>query len=251
MADEKKPKIKTKKIIEWSITGFFIALLALVAGFRIYQVASGNYDIFGSQFPVVLTDSMEPDYMVGDVIVVKSIDPANVAIGDDVSFYYDITNDGKKDMVTHRLQNIYYYEDATKNPTDSTAHYTFIAHGINKTSSQCSGDCTYQTQLFHEADLIGKVEGTSPFLTVVNKIFSSVWTLIILILIPSLYIVITSVLDLFKTIEEKDEDSPNQELPKNTPNSGGDPLSGLSDKDKERLKKQMLDELLNKGDKKE
>lgn len=243
----KKPKGKVRKIIEWSVTGLFIALVGVLIGIKIYQ-KNTHTSLFGTQYPIVLTDSMETDYMVDDVLIVKEVNPSEIAIGDDITFLWDLSGKGDVYPMTHRIIEATYYPDASLN---KGYNYTFVAHGINKNSSQCRGDCTYQTQEFHEDVLIGKVTGKSPFLRVMYKILTSVWTLIILILIPCLYIMITAVIDMFKKLEEQErlqeiEAIEKGEYKPNKSNSGEDPLKDLSEKDKERLKKELLEEMLNK-----
>ena len=250
--EAKEPKKnKTGKIIGWIVTGFFVALVAGLGGFKIYQKVSGDTAIFGSQYPVVLTDSMEPVYNVDDVLIVKNCGPEDVKEGDDISFYWDLANSKeptniKADgvyMMTHRLESIEYFEDASEN---DGYHYTFTTHGINTQSDQCGGgDCTYQKQVFHEKVLIGKVTGKSGFLRVMNKVLTSVWTLIILILIPCLYLMISTVVDMIKKLNVVDEEEKGENKASNNHS-----LDGLTPEQKEKLKKQMLEELLNKGGKK-
>lgn len=245
---EKKPKSKVRKILEWVFTGVFLTLVAGIAGLRIYQNATGNYSIFGTQYPVVLTDSMEDEYMVGDVLIVESVNEDEISSrikeGSDISFYWMIN--GQEYMMTHRVETITYFEDVSQN---EGYHWTFVTHGINKHSEQCGGgDCTYQTQTFHENKLIGVVTGKSAFLGFANKAFKSVWTLIILILIPSLYLVVTSVISLIKGLDEAEEVA-NIEAAKK-PTKHNDVLSELSDEDRERLKQEMLEEMLEKASKK-
>lgn len=273
---QKKPKSKQRKILEWVATGVFLALIGTVAGFRIYQAASGDHAIFGTQFPVVLTDSMETDYMVGDVLKVKAVSPQEVKEAFDkgetidISFKWNIGTASKPNiqMMTHRIIDVMYFVNTEDNYSSNYKynantysfnndqyHYTFVTHGINKHSSQTKEgeDLTNQLQFSNESQFIGRVTGKSQFLRVANQIFTSVWTLILLILIPGLYIVITSVIDLFKAFDD-DEDTEKLVL-----EAGGttppvdekkeDPLKGLSEEDKERLKKEMLEELLKRGKK--
>lgn len=200
--------------------------------------------VFGMQYPVVLTDSMEPEYMVKDVLIVKKVKPADINKGDDISFYYDIERNGKERSVTHRISDI--VVDMSK--AEGQGRYTFTAHGINKQSEQCGGgDCTYQTQTFNETKVIGRVVKRSGFLTGYYKVSTSLIGLIGFILVPCLYLVVTSVIDITKTLRESEQA---EELGINTvdaipiePNKD-DPLAGLSEEEKEALKKQMLDEIL-------
>ena len=259
---ENKKKSKKRKIIEWSITGFFIALLVLVSGVKIYQKVSGNNAIFGSSYPVVLTDSMEDDYMVDDVLIVKSVNPSEVKErfdrGEtvDISFYYNIGTPSNPyiAMMTHRIIDVMYFEDTSQNQgyysktidgkTYSTNewyepdnHYAFVTHGINTKSNQGPGgtiiDLTGNIQITSEEDFIGLVTGKSGFLTFTQKVFSSVWTLILLILVPALYIIISTIVDLAKALDDNEEKAPSNNV-----------LSELSEKDKERLKKEMLEEMM-------
>ena len=237
--DKKKSK-KIKSIIEWSVTGVFVAAAAVLVGFRIYQ-SKNNMTVFGAQYPVVLTDSMEPDYKVKDVLVVKQVDPADIKIGDDITFYWDLTGRGDIYPMTHRVDNINYFEDASEN---NGYHYTFTTRGINKHSNQCGTpegcDITWQAQVFHEDAIIGKVARKSFFL----KMLTSVWGLIIMILIPCLYIMVTSVWDMFKKLDEQE-----RVVEADASQGTSYPLAGLTKGEIEQLKKEMLDEMLNKGKK--
>ncbi len=238
--DKKKKGKKIKSIIEWVVSGVLIGTAAVLIGFRIYQKKT-NSSVFGVQYPIVLTDSMEPDYKVNDVLVVKKVDVSTLKAGDDITFYWDLTNKGDVYPMTHRIHSIDYFEDANEN---GGYHYTIRTHGINKKSNQCGipGGCdmTWQMQVFHEDVVIGKVVRKSYVL----KAMTSVWGLIILILTPCLYIMITSVVDMFKKLEEDEKAYALEDI-----KSGKNPLAGLSKGDIEELKKQMLDEMLNKGKK--
>lgn len=245
---KKKPKDKNKSkkiksVIEWVVSGVLIGTAIVFAGFRIYQNKK-NVTVFGVQYPVVLTDSMEPDYKVKDVLVVKKVDVSTIQVGDDITFYWDLTGRGDMYPMTHRVVEIDYYENASEN---GGYHYNIATHGINTKSNQCGDpngcDITWQKQHFHEDVIIGKVVRKSFLL----KIITSVWGLIILILAPCLYIMITTVIDMFKKLEEEEkivvEDN-------STLNSTGiNPLAGLTKGEIEELKKEMLDEMLNKGKK--
>lgn len=241
--DKSKAK-KIKSIIEWVVTGVFVSAALVLVGFKIYSTKT-NKSMFGSQYPVVLTDSMEPDYKVKDVLVVKEVDPATIKEGDDVTFYWDLTGKGDVYPMTHRVKSIEYFANAEEN---DGYHYTIVTHGINTKSNQCGipegCDLTWQTQTFHEDVLIGKVMRKSWFL----KAVTSVWGLILLILLPCLYIMTTTVVDAFKKLEEADKEAELAAIAAGE-KPANDPLAGLSKSDIEALKKQMLDEMLNKGKK--
>lgn len=273
---EIKKKSKVKKIFNWIIASVFGSLLVAITIFNLVNKFAGDGFIFGSQYPMVLTDSMEPEYMVGDVLIINKVksysdlveeyrlgddgventeDDAIVTIGSstttlvdgatiDLTFLYDIAGIGEEFSVTHRVSKVVIREDLE----EGSGRFFFTTHGINTDSEQCStngGDCTNQTQSFDERKVIGRVQSVNVFLTVVYSVFTSTWGLLALILIPAIYLIITSVIDIVKTMSEKEETSSSS----NSANPVKDDLlSQLSPKDLERLKKDLLNELLDKGD---
>ena len=104
---EVKKKSKIRKIIDWVITGLFGVILLCSIGFTVYSKATEgtnkNAYIFDYLFPVVLTDSMAPDYPVDSVLIIKKVNPANIKVGDDVMFYDDFGDGNGQIKVTHRI----------------------------------------------------------------------------------------------------------------------------------------------------
>ena len=78
-----------------------------------------------------------------------------------------------------------------------------------------------------------------PFLGGVFGFVSSIWGLLILLLIPSFYLIITSVIDIFKAYKEPEE----KDVIVVKENSGE---VQLSEEDKKRLKEELLKEMLEK-----
>ena len=78
----------------WSVVS--IILVVLVAGVAMFLVGAR---IFGLRIFTVLSGSMEPEYMTGDLIYVKSVDPNTIKEGDDITFVLN------EDLVvgTHRV----------------------------------------------------------------------------------------------------------------------------------------------------
>lgn len=250
---EKKPKSKARKIIEWTLTGIFAALLVGVVVVQIINKTSKNQFVLGPKYQKVLTDSMSPVYKVNDIIVIEKTNPQDLYVrvnekhqDVDLSFKWDIG--GKEVSMTHRLQSVTYSEVEQFDPLRGVNyHYTFVAHGINKTSEWCKGssgymDCTNQTQEFHEDAIIGRVTRKSWVMTFAT----SIWGLLILLLVPCMYLIIASVLDIFKALDDKEPANAESEVVGEASDKPKDPLAGLSEKEKEKLKKQMLDEMLGK-----
>lgn len=265
--ETKKPKkSKIKKILTWVFGGLFAAIIALSATIVIGTRTGDGY-VFGKyQFPIVLTDSMCPDYPVNSGLVIKKVHPSNIKVGDDVMFKWVITVGGQ-DMETNMTHRIF---EVTKNPEGAQYAYTYKAHGINTHSEFCKvpgetgmeyGDCTDITdsnnvQIFHETSVVGKVVAKSVVMGGFMTFVQSPFGLIVLILVPAFYVMITSVIDIFKKLPDDDDEEPatagatntGTKVPETKP--GEDPLAGLSEEEIEKLKKQLYKELLGKGGKK-
>ena len=250
---EKKPKSKARKIIDWVVTGVFATLIVGLAVVQIINKTTKNQNLFGSQYQKVLTDSMSPTYKVNDIIFITKADPQNlvdrVAAGQNVDVSFEWKIGSQEVSMTHRLQSAVKLASPQVDPiTGETYQYKFVAHGINTQSEWCKSsggymDCTNQTQEFNENALIGRVVRKSYFMTFAT----SIWGLLVLLLVPCMYLIIASVIDICKALDDKEEVPAEGEPPKI--GTKEDPLAGLSEKEKEKLKKQMLDEMLGKSKK--
>ena len=248
----KKPKSKVRKILEWVLTGLFVAVFGFLSVTQIIAMTTKgqnhNVPLYGNmQVLQILTDSMEPKYKVNGVVFVQKVEPSELKVGDDVTFIWNVQ--GYDIPMTHQLSEI-------KTPEETgTTHYEFVAHGINKESKQCAGDingtatadCTDQTQTFSEGVLLGKVIGYSVVLGATFNFMTQPWGLLILLLIPALYLITTSVIDIVRAAKLDDEPqpaSPDGEGGEVPPPLPDDKLSGLSEEDKKRLKEELLNEMM-------
>ena len=279
----KKPKSKARKIVEWVLTGLFVVLFAVVGIAQIdglvHKKDHYNQTIrFGYGTFVVQTDSMERDanrkkvYGVNSAIITY-LDNADKIYKDyeaykgtdkhiDVTFYdgYNSYNEYTSPMenpelttrtplseypiITHRVREIH----VNPNASLGQGKYTFIVSGINPYSKNLGSDGTNpvtinQYQVFTEKELLGRVVVGSAFLGGIFSFVSSVWGLLILLLIPAFYLVISSVIDIFKAYKEV-------ETPETTPSNGEKATSSgtleLSEADKKRLKEELLEQMLSK-----
>ena len=273
---EKKPKSKARKIIEWVLTGLFLVLFAIAGIAQIDGLVNKNKH-YGQQIRlgyatfVVKTESMEPKYMVDSAIITYLEDADkiyeryqnNEVV--DVTFY-DVytaeteytkplnhpeltmrTNPAEYPIITHRVKEIHVNNALAK----GEGRYTFIVAGINTgvgAATNANGEI-YQYQVFTEKELLGRVVIGSAFLGGVFNFVSSIWGLLILLLIPSFYLIIVSVIDIFKAYKEPEEQAAT---------ASGAPVASnpsitkeLSEEDKKRLKEELLQEMLGnkKGDK--
>ena len=102
----KKPKSKARKIIEWVLTGVFVALFAVIGIAQIDGMVhkKDHYNQalkFGYGTFVVQTESMDPDYKKGDALVT----------------YYDDADKIYKDYSAGKTVDVtFWYDDSTRLP---------------------------------------------------------------------------------------------------------------------------------------
>ena len=268
---EKKPKSKGRILFERIATGVMLALLGFVGlSLLTGMIFKKNnvpmmFNSIGTCY--VLTDSMEPVYPQKTTIIVQNCSVKEIIKRYDRGEIVDVTFQNNQVMpgpdssipqgrtnlivtnqtMTHRMIGYYIYNDVQ----EGDGKYIIYAAGINDQSE--TGRMS-QYQAFTENLLVGRVVGKSQFLGWMTRVITSVWGLLILLLIPSFYMIITSVLDIFKHYKDPDEE---EEVAKDVvsvqdgasstiePSDKKDVLAGMSEEDKERLKREMLDEMLN------
>ena len=267
---EKKPKSTARKIVEWVLTGIFAAAFIFVGIGQIDSMVhqKENYGQslrLGYGSFVVKTDSMEPEIMTNSAVITRKVDGAYLLNALEKGETVDVTFmdvnpyavkqtrgvrkerpstsgiEGLTDQtpvtnypMTHRLRGVTYGSDGST---------WFVAAGIN-TGGFASKEAQYQ--LFCEEQILGIVVVNSPFLGGFFGFISSPWGLLTLLMVPAMYLVITSVMDIFKAMKEGDEEE--QATPDGAPSpskNDGESLEGLSEKDIARLKQEMLDEMMN------
>jgi signal peptidase len=129
------------KILKGIITLFLCVVLLIVIfqKFTKNKVALGNIYIFQ-----VVSESMMPEYKIGDIIVVKKTNPVSLKIGDDVT--YVGSNEGIEGItITHRIIR----------KREVNGKYYFTTQGINNaiedpeiSEDNIYGKVIYKTILF-------------------------------------------------------------------------------------------------------
>ena len=268
----KKPKSKARKIIEWVFTGIFLVLFAFVLAGQIdgmvHKKEHYNQQLrFGYGTFVVQTDSMDPKYKVGTALITYLEDSDKIyerfTKGEDVDItFVDVYNanneytspknnpeltkrtDPTGVPMTHRVKEIHVNNGLEK----GKGKYTFITAGINTRSTNLGwkeGEpdiIINQYQAFTEKEILGRVTVNSVFLGGIFKFVGSPLGLLVLLLIPAFYLVISSVIDIFKAYKEPE---PATEGAAGGPSNNNGPVT-LSEADKKRLKEQLLEEMISK-----
>ena len=90
----------------WGIirTLLTIVIVALIAVIVTQRVSDNKKAVAGFRIFTVITESMVPEYVVGDAIFTKTIDPAEIQVGDDIT-YLGTAESFKDKIVTHRVIN--------------------------------------------------------------------------------------------------------------------------------------------------
>ena len=263
----KKKKSKARVITEWILTGIFgVIFIFVLAGQldgMIHAKDHHNQQLrFGTGSFIVTTNSMEPEYPVGTAIITY-LDKEEVIIerfnrGEnvDLTFMNDkkfadycprdnpewqspFTEVATGKVMTHRLMEIHYNEEQSK--------YYFVTAGTNILNPGDPGydsDTNYrkreQYQITDYNHILGTVKVNSPVLGKGFEIISSPIGLLIFLLIPALYLIITSSIDIIKALKTSEEAETSE---RDKPSS----LDTLSDKEIERLKGEMLSEMIEKA----
>ena len=153
-------------------------LIVCLQRFSDNKISFLNYRIF-----TVVTGSMEPKYKIGDVLIAKEKEPSEIKVGDAISY---LANRGeiKNNVVTHEVVNI------TK---DENGKYLFHSKGLSN---------LVEDPVVHEEQLYGVVVYKTKLLSFVRKIISTDIGMLLLIVIPILYIIIS---EMVATLIEKEE----------------------------------------------
>lgn len=93
---------KILKTTSYCILGLIICLSMFVLVLRFLGEAPS---IFGYSFYYVLTESMEPEIMAGEMILNKSVAPEELQVGDVIT-YMGETGDFKNKIITHKIVGI-------------------------------------------------------------------------------------------------------------------------------------------------
>ncbi len=261
----KKEKSKARKIIEWILFGVFGVACAFVLAANISAMVNkkknyGQSIRFGVGSFIILTDSMEPEINKNDFILTykedvnkfeerlakgETIDVTFMNIQVDVGDFEPDTEVFKGHNptsptnvpMTHRLREVHINEGKDF----GQGRYTFVAAGINIGGFESERE--FQYQVFTEVQYLGTVKSVNPFMGRFMNFLSSPIGLIVLLLIPAGYLIVTSSIDIFKAVKaaEEGEGSSNSS---ETNVTDADRLSKISNSERERLKNELLEEMI-------
>ena len=170
-----------KGVINLIIVLLVISFLLIVC---LQRFTNNKISFFDYRMFTVVTGSMEPKYNIGDILIAKERDPSEIKIGDAIS-YVASRDEIKGNVVTHEVVNI------TK---DENGHYLFHSKGLTN---------LIEDPVVHEEQLFGVVVYKTKLLSFVKKIVSTDIGMILFIIIPILYIIVSEMVAFLIEKEEK------------------------------------------------
>ena len=176
---------KVFKIIK-SIINVIIVLLVMsfVLIVCLQRFSNNKISFFDYRIFTVVTGSMEPKYKIGDILIAKERKPSEIKVGDAIS-YLASRDEIKGNVVTHEVVNI------TK---DEEGHYLFHSKGLVN---------LIEDPVVHEDQLYGVVVYKTKILSFVKKIVSTDIGMILFVIIPILYIIVSEMIAFLIEKEEK------------------------------------------------
>ena len=157
-----------------------IIIILIVVIILVQRFSNNNMSVAGYRIFTVVTESMVPKYVVGDVLLVKEINPEQIKVEDDVTYMGKVGSFADK-IVTHQVINIESGEDGK---------LKFHTKGIANDE---------EDPLVSEEQIYGVVQTKLKVLTYLNGIINNMYGMYFLIVIPLAIIIFTE----FKSFKEE------------------------------------------------
>ena len=168
-------------IVRTILTIVIVGLLAIILTQRI---SNNKMAVAGFRIFTVATESMTPEYLVGDTILVKTVNPEELKVGDDITYLGQIAS-FKDRIVTHRII------DKKKNENGG---YTLVTKGV---ANQDKDPEINETQVY------GKVIYKIKTISYLNGIIGNLYGMYFVIVVPLAIILFTEFMGYKKDKEEE------------------------------------------------
>lgn len=167
----------------------FIVLILLVV--ILQRVTKNNASIGGIRIFNIVTESMVPEYKVGDILISKSTSLDKIKVGDDIVYL------GNKDtftgkVVTHRVIDIEKNEDGT---------YLFHTKGIAN---------TVEDPVVSGSQIYGVIIYKTVILSFISKIINNLYGFYFLIFTPLTILIVVKIIKIYQE-RKYDEESEDEE----------------------------------------
>lgn len=188
-------KIKENKVLRAIYNILYTILLILVIAILIVvtlqRVSNNNITIAGIRMFNIVTESMVPKYVVGDILISKSINPEDIKIGDDIVYVgKEGSFNGK--IVTHQVIDI----------ENENGVYKFHTKGI---ANEIEDPVVDQEQVY------GKVIYKIYSLSFISKIINNLYAFYFVIFVPIVLLIFWEIVKIISRSREDDEDETEEE----------------------------------------
>ena len=164
----------------------YILVVMLLFVIIVQRVTKNNLAIGGYRVFMVASGSMEPEYVVGDVLFSKQESESNINVGDNVTYKGEKGN-LKGMIITHKV--------IEKSEKDGKTHY--VTKGLANNASD--PEITYD-------QIYGKVAYKTVVLSLIGRLMSKPWSYYVLCTIVALIVSIEAVSNIFASKREEDDD---------------------------------------------
>lgn len=180
-----KKENKGLKIVK-SVLNFVIALLVIlfVIVVVLQRFSNNKLSFFNFRMFTVVSGSMKPTYDIGDVLISKETDASKIKVGDTIS-YLGRAGSFRDKVITHKVVGI---------EKDENGKYVFRTKG---TANLVEDPLVYQDQLY------GVVVYKVKLLSLIYKIVSTKYGMLIFVIIPLFYVIGSEILSFMLEKEEK------------------------------------------------
>lgn len=180
-----KKENKGLKIVK-SVLNFVIALLVIlfVIVVVLQRFSNNKLSFFNFRMFTVVSGSMKPTYDIGDVLISKETDASKIKVGDTIS-YLGRAGSFRDKVITHKVVGI---------EKDENGKYVFRTKG---TANLVEDPLVYQEQLY------GVVVYKVKLLSLIYKIVSTKYGMLIFVIIPLFYVIGSEILSFMLEKEEK------------------------------------------------
>lgn len=186
-----KNKIDNNKFLRFlggfikTIIWIFLAIVLFVI--LLQRFTNNNITLGGLRVFNIVSGSMEPDYDIGDVIVVKDVRPEKIKVGDNVT-YLGTKGQIKGLIVTHQVVE----------KREEDGKYYFTTQGVNN---------EYKDPEISYDQLYGKVIYRTIIFSFISKAMNNIYMYFAIFLVVGGYTSFQIVKIVYKDDEEDEEDS--------------------------------------------
>lgn len=171
------------KIIKTILTVILVLFLVVII---VQRISKNNVSVGGFKVFTIVSNSMVPKYVIGDILISKETDPANINIGDDV-VYYGEKGDMANLIVTHKVVNKRF----------ENGEYYFITKGL---ANEIADPEIESSQIY------GKIIYRTIVLSFLGEIMSNIVLYYIIFFIVAILVSYQIVKIIYEYKEDEDED---------------------------------------------